>query len=70
MWFVGALCPRPTYFRLPLFLGASLWLRALPAAVFDALPVRPSLRTFDAADAAFLLVFLAILCHPLRSTKS
>lgn len=39
------------------------WLSALPAAVLDALPVRPSLSTFEAALAALALVFrlLAIL---------
>jgi hypothetical protein len=35
------------------------WLRALAAAVFDALLVRPSRSTFEAADAALVLVFLA-----------
>ena len=39
-------------------LGAR-WLSALAAAVFEALLVRPSRSTFDAADAAFALVFLA-----------
>ena len=34
------------------------WLRALPAADLESLPVRPSFRTFDAAEAAFLLVSL------------
>jgi hypothetical protein len=34
------------------------WLSALPAAVFDALLVRLSRSTFEAAVAAFLLVFL------------
>lgn len=34
------------------------WDSALPAAVFDARPVRPSLRTLDAARPARLLVFL------------
>lgn len=41
------------------------WERADPAAVFDALPVRPSRRTLEAAVAADLLVrrFLAMsLC--------
>lgn len=40
------------------------WDRALPAAVFDAFPVRPSRSTFDAALAAAPLVFLdrAIAC--------
>jgi hypothetical protein len=40
--------------RLPLW----RWLRALPAAVFDAFEVRPSRSTFDAALAAFLPVVL------------
>jgi hypothetical protein len=40
-------------------LGAR-WLRALAAAVFEALLVRPSLSTLDAADAALALVFLAL----------
>jgi hypothetical protein len=34
------------------------WLSALAAAVFEVLLVRPSLSTFDAAVAAFLLVVL------------
>ncbi|WP_318557192.1 hypothetical protein [Geobacter anodireducens] len=34
------------------FLGFSLCDRALAAAVFDALLVRPSVRTLEAADAA------------------
>jgi len=38
------------------FFGAR-WLSAEPAAVFDALLVRPSRSTFDAAFAAFALVF-------------
>lgn len=37
---------------LPFDFGAA-WLSADPAAVFDALPVRPSRSTFDAAFAAF-----------------
>lgn len=49
-------------------LGAR-WLRALAAAVFDALLVRPSLSTFDAADAAFALVFLALVMRPPSSRR-
>ena len=41
--------------HLPRF-GAR-WLKALPAAVFEAFEVRPSRSTFDAALAALALVF-------------
>jgi hypothetical protein len=53
-----------TYFR---FFGARCD-SADAAAVFDALLVRPSRSTFDAAFAAFAEVFrcLAILCPSLR----
>lgn len=45
------------FLRLPF----SRWLRALAAAVFEVLLVRPSLSVFDAAEAAFALVtFLAM----------
>ncbi len=37
---------------------------ALPAAVFDALPVRPSRRTLEAAEAARLDVFFATSFSP------
>lgn len=33
-----------------------VWARALPAAVLEALPVRPSRRTFDAALAALMFI--------------
>jgi hypothetical protein len=39
------------------FLLGARWLNAEPAAVFDVLLVRPSRSTFDAALAAFALVF-------------
>ena len=56
--------------RFP-FLGAR-WLSADPAAVFDALLVRPSRSTFDAALAARALVFLprAISVTPSDWTRS
>lgn len=58
-------CPNGRYF----FFGplGSLWLSALPAAVFDFGLVRLSLRTLDAAVAAFLLVtlLLGIVIQPL-----
>jgi len=42
---------------------------ALPAAVFDALLVRPSRRTFEAALAAFGLVTLFTILHLLSPHK-
>ena len=45
--------PAAAYFFLGFF-----WLRALPAAVLAASLYRLSRRTFDAVDAAFLLVDL------------
>jgi hypothetical protein len=45
--------------HLDFFFG-SRWLSALPAAVFESLPVLPSRSTFDAALAAFALVFFVM----------
>lgn len=54
------------------------WLRALAAAVLEAAEVRPSRSTFDAAEAAFGLVFrdamsisllvgqIVLICYSLR----
>jgi len=43
------------------FLGPCFWDSALPAADFAALLLRPSLKTFDALDAAFFEVTLEVL---------
>ncbi len=50
------------------FLFGALWDRALPAAVLLSLPVRPSFRTLEAADAAVLPVFRlrGMLCSSLK----
>ncbi len=42
------------------FLPPGRWARALPAALFELFEVRPSRRTFDAAEAAFLPVTLPL----------
>ena len=52
-WDIGH---RSHYFTRPHFLRLGRWVRADPAAVFAALLEFGFLRTFDAADAAFLLV--------------
>lgn len=44
------------------FFDFSFCERADPAAVFDALAVRPSFKVFDAAFAAFGLVSFAMMC--------
>ncbi len=43
---------------MPYFLPRGRCARALPAARFESFEVRPSRRTFDADDAAFLPVTL------------
>ena len=51
----------------------ALCAKALPAAVFEALPVRTSRRTLEAAEAAFAevcLLFLAILSPPCSKVVS